>query len=52
MSDEPLFAHLPNTVAVNADPTVEALARVAYRGEDLREAYAHGRDLLDQASSL
>ncbi|MCD2191104.1 HAD family hydrolase [Actinomycetospora soli] len=51
MSDEPLFAHLPNTVAVNADPTIEALARVAYRGEDLREAYAHGRDLLDQASS-
>ena len=51
MSDELLFAHLPNTVAVNADPAVEALARIAYRGEDLREAYAHGRDLLERADS-
>jgi phosphoserine phosphatase len=50
-SDEPLFTHLPNTVAVNADPAVEALARIAYRGEDLREAYAHGRDLLERAST-
>lgn len=47
MSDEPLFAHLPHTVAVNADPAVKALARVAY----LREAYAHGRGLLDEAST-
>jgi phosphoserine phosphatase len=51
LSDEPLFAHLPNTVAVNADPAVEALARVSYRGEDLREAYAHGRDLLGTAGT-
>lgn len=48
MSDIPLFAVLENTVAVNADPAVEQAARVAYRGEDLREAYARGRELLDR----
>jgi phosphoserine phosphatase len=47
MSDLPLFAVLDNTVAVNADSELERAARVAYRGEDLREAYAHGRSLLD-----
>jgi phosphoserine phosphatase len=47
MSDLPLFAVLENTVAVNADSELERAARVAYRGEDLREAYAHGRALLD-----
>jgi phosphoserine phosphatase len=47
MSDLPLFAVLENTVAVNADAALERAARVAYRGEDLREAYAHGRALLD-----
>jgi phosphoserine phosphatase len=46
MSDLPLFAVLENTVAVNANPELERAARVAYRGEDLREAYAHGRALL------
>jgi phosphoserine phosphatase len=48
MSDIPLFAVLENTVAVNADPALEQAARVAYRGEDLREAYARGRELLDR----
>ena len=47
MSDIPLFAVLENTVAVNADAALERTARVAYRGEDLREAYAHGRAMLD-----
>ena len=47
MSDVPLFAVLQNTVAVNADAALERAARVVYRGEDLREAYAHGRALLD-----
>jgi phosphoserine phosphatase len=47
MSDLPLFAVLENTVAVNADSELERAARVTYRGEDLREAYAHGRTLLD-----
>jgi phosphoserine phosphatase len=47
MSDVPLFAVLPNTVAVNADAVLERAARVVYRGEDLREAYAQGRALLD-----
>ena len=47
MSDLPLFGVLQNTVAVNADPALERAARVAYRGEDLREAYAQGRAMLD-----
>ena len=47
MSDLPLFAVLENTVAVNADSELERAARVVYRGKDLREAYAHGRSLLD-----
>jgi phosphoserine phosphatase len=51
MSDIPLFAVLQNTVAVNADAALESAARVAYRGQDLREAYAHGRALLDVAAS-
>jgi phosphoserine phosphatase len=46
-SDEPLFAHLDHTVAINASPAVEALARVAYRGDDLRVPYAAARRLLD-----
>lgn len=45
-SDAPLFAHLPHTVAVNGDAAIEGAARVVYRGDDLREAYAHGRALL------
>jgi phosphoserine phosphatase len=49
MSDIPLFNVLENTVAVNADAALEGAARVAYRGEDLREAYAHGRALLKVA---
>jgi phosphoserine phosphatase len=49
MSDLPLFAVLQNTVAVNADAALERAARVVYRGEDLREAYAHGRALLEAA---
>jgi phosphoserine phosphatase len=49
MSDLPLFAVLQNTVAVNADSALERTARVVYRGEDLREAYAHGRALLESA---
>ena len=51
MSDVPLFAVLENTVAVNADPALERAARVAYRGDDLREAYAHGRAMLDAITS-
>ena len=51
ISDAALFAALPHTVAVNADPAIEALARIAYRGNDLREAYHHARTLLDQQNS-
>src|SRR6185437_4263350 len=49
MSDLPLFAVLHNTVAINADAALERAARLAYRGEDLRVAYGHGRALLDAA---
>ena len=51
MSDLPLFAVLENTVAVNADAALERAARVVYRGDDLREAYEHGRGLLAAALS-
>jgi phosphoserine phosphatase len=47
LSDVPLFSEFANTVAVNADPSLESIARVAYRGEDLTGAYAHGRALLE-----
>jgi len=46
MSDAPLFRHLANTVAVNADHHLADLATVSYSGSDLRGAYALGRDLL------
>ncbi|MGH2908466.1 MAG: HAD family hydrolase [Solirubrobacteraceae bacterium] len=46
MSDLPLFRTLQNTVAVNADESLERVAAVAYRGESLPEAYAMARDLL------
>ena len=49
-TDVPLFAELQNTVAVNATEALEAAAAVAYRGDDLREAYAHGRALLERWS--
>lgn len=45
-SDVELFAHLANSVAVNAVPGLVAAAE--YRGNDLREAYALGRELLDR----
>lgn len=50
VSDVALFKDLENTVAVNADEALERTARVAYRGEDLREAYACARDLLTAAA--
>jgi phosphoserine phosphatase len=46
MSDAPLFAHLGNTVAVNADHHVADLAAIAYQGDDLTAAYRLGRALL------
>lgn len=45
----PLFGALEHTVAVNGDPRIEASARISCRGDDLREAYAHGRALLGAA---
>ncbi|MFC5747565.1 HAD family hydrolase [Actinomadura rugatobispora] len=46
MSDAPLFRHLPNTVAVNADHHLADLAALDYRGNDLTEAYHLARTLL------
>ncbi|MCD2147388.1 HAD family hydrolase [Gordonia paraffinivorans] len=46
-SDVELFRWLPNTVAVNGNPVVSGLAAVRYQGNDLREAYALGRTLLN-----
>ncbi|MFB4310250.1 HAD family hydrolase [Actinomadura sp. GTD37] len=45
MSDAPLFRHLANTVAVNADHHLADIAALDYRGTDLTEAYALARTL-------
>jgi phosphoserine phosphatase len=50
MSDAPLFRHLANTVAVNADHHLADLAALHYRGGDLTGAYALGRTLLTAAA--
>ncbi|MFG2001456.1 HAD family hydrolase [Spirillospora sp. NPDC048911] len=47
MSDGPLFRHLTNTVAVNADHHLAGIAAADYRGDDLTQAYRLGRALLD-----
>ncbi len=47
-SDSELFARLRHTVGVNATDALRELAAVAYDGDDLREAYALGRGLLDR----
>ncbi|GHG26894.1 HAD family hydrolase [Streptomyces filamentosus] len=44
-SDVPLFSVLRHTVAVNASPALRALAGAGYEGDDLRAAYALGREL-------
>jgi phosphoserine phosphatase len=46
-SDVPLFEILDNTVAVNGSATLAEQAAVVYRGNDLREAYALGRGLIE-----
>jgi phosphoserine phosphatase len=50
MSDEPLFALLDHTVAVNASATLEQMAAVSYRGDNMWAAYQCGRRLLDQTT--
>ncbi|BBF99744.1 MULTISPECIES: HAD family hydrolase [Pseudonocardia] len=45
-TDVPLFRAVPLSVAVNADDEIKGLARLSYDGDDLREAYAAGRGLL------
>lgn len=52
MSDAPLFAHLRNTVAVNADHHVAGLAAIAYQGDDLGAAYRLGRALLADGAGV
>ncbi len=51
-SDVPLFEVLANTVAVNGSESLAERAAVTYRGNDLRAAYALGRELLDGARRL
>lgn len=46
-SDIPLFGHLAHTVAVNGSAAIRGAAAVCYDGQDLREAYAAGRALLE-----
>jgi phosphoserine phosphatase len=45
MSDAPLFRHLTNTVAVNADHHLADIAALDYRGTDLTAAYTLARTL-------
>ena len=47
-SDAALFAALPCTVAVNATPALQNMARAAWTGIDLRGAYAVARRMLDE----
>lgn len=49
-SDLGLFTAFSRTVAVNATPTLAALAASRYVGTDIREAYAMGRKLIDAAA--
>ena len=46
-SDVPLFEMLDNTVSVNGSESLAEHAALAYEGNDLREAYALGRQLLE-----
>ncbi|MCW0216437.1 MAG: HAD-IB family phosphatase [Pseudonocardia sp.] len=50
-SDVLLFERLRHTVGVNPAPVLRDRAAVVYDGQDLREAYALGRGLLDGASA-
>lgn len=51
-SDLALFEFLDLTVAVNAQAAIRRLARVAYDGPDLWQAYLVGRKLLEQRISV
>jgi len=50
-SDMGLFTSFSRTVAVNATPTLAALAATQYVGTDIREAYAMGRRLIGLANT-
>lgn len=39
-SDIPLFQYVENTISVNGDARIIPWAKIHYRGEDLRQAYA------------
>lgn len=49
-SDLTLFQTLRHTVAVNANDRIRSLAKVAYDGDNLWEAYLAGRELLERCS--
>ncbi|MFB4303964.1 HAD family hydrolase [Actinomadura sp. NTSP31] len=46
LSDAPLFRHLTNTIAINADHHLTDIAALDYRGTDLTTAYNLARTLL------
>ncbi|GLL16315.1 hypothetical protein GCM10017577_74970 [Pseudonocardia halophobica] len=49
-SDTLLFEHLPHTVGVNCSAALRERAAVCFTGDDIRGAYALGRQLLDSAT--
>lgn len=48
LSDEPLFAQLTETIAVNATPTLKRISKYHYDGDSLWQAY----QLLDHVKSV
>ncbi|GAB3004298.1 HAD-IB family phosphatase [Amycolatopsis acidiphila] len=50
-SDTLLFDRLTHTVGVNCNANLRERAAVCYDGDDLREAYALGRSLMDTRAS-
>lgn len=50
-SDTLLFEHLPHTVGVNCSAALRERAAVCFTGDDIRGAYALGRQLLDSATT-
>jgi phosphoserine phosphatase len=46
-SDLPLFRVIPLSIGVNADPHLDGMTTLDYRGNDLREAYRRVRSAID-----
>jgi phosphoserine phosphatase len=52
MSDEPLFARLSHTVAINAGPALQRHSAASYSGTSLWQAYQLGRRLLGRTPQV